>query len=71
MREIKKDEYPYEMYCKTCGHVEAYLDHMPKSGSIIVAKGVINLDGTLPKPGDEMKCNCAYGQRIWSARKRK
>jgi len=58
-KEISIEQYPYEMYCLSCDFVAAYLDHKPEPGSPIVSKGAILLDGTFPKPGDELKCDCS------------
>lgn len=66
-------QYPYEMYCLSCNHVPAYLDHKPKEGDRIVSQGAINVDGTMPNPGDEIFCYCPRGQgRLgWGVRERK
>lgn len=71
-KEISREQYPYEMYCMTCDHVAAYLDHKPEVGSAIQSKGAINLDGTFPVPGSVIHCECQPGTRRegWAARVR-
>lgn len=71
--KISIAEYPYEMFCKMCKKVTAYLKEMPEVGSAIEAnEKVINVDGTMPKPGDEIKHDCPPGARhCFDARPRK
>ena len=72
MIEIKLKEYPYEMFCRTCGYVPAYLDHLPEDGEGIKSKHARMLDGNPPVPGSEIVCLCPVGTpKAFDARKRR
>lgn len=58
--EISKEQYLYEMYCLSCGHVPAYLQEDPGDGRI-VSKGAILKDGSTPTPGSDIACLCPKG----------
>ena len=69
--DTSKQKYPYEMYCVTCNHVAAYLDHKPGEGEPIRSKGAILLNGEFPTPGSPINCDCQEGvERGWNSRER-
>lgn len=76
-RTVSMAEYPHEMYCKTCGKAVAYTridGTQPENiGLAIRADECINLDGTKPKAGDAIVCECSFDtlkSPVWSTRKR-
>lgn len=68
--------YPFEMYCSVCNTPLAHLKRNMEAGEQIVSDGAINLDGTFPKPGDNLPpCQCPqaanFRTRVFSVRPRK